>query len=228
MLNVKQLPILLSALQVREVSRNDSGPLLLVRAKIEAEDPDPKLVPFAKAAVAGVLAESRSKAEDEGPNTYKIRAKVDLPTGLYTFQALGGDSEERFESIAAEASVAIEATKDPEALVRKLRAAVSGKARTVKLSGSTVGSPDANVVEGVLSLVWQIEARVSPDELASLATMLHSESLVLDCVADQSELDLDDFGDPDEPETKKGKGGAPKAPRSTGRKGAASAAGVLQ
>jgi hypothetical protein len=232
MLNTRQLPIRLSAMQIREVSRSDSGPLLLVRAKFEAELADAKLVPFASAAVAGALAESRSRAEEEGPNSYKIRAKIDLPTGLYTLRLLGGDSDERFESLVAEAAAAIEDTKDREELVRKLRAAVAGKARTVRFSGSTVGSPDANVVEGVLSLVWQVEARIDPDAVASLATMLHSENVLLDCVSEQATLDLDDFGDgdPDDPEEKKrGKGGAPKPPRSARSRGAAaSAAGVLQ
>jgi len=190
MLKAKSLSVVLRSIQTREVSRVDGEIRHHVRAKFEAEDVAPGLVPFATSAVEEALEESRGREGDDGPNTYSIKAKVPLAVGTYSIRLLGGDSEERAESALGEIGAILEAETDPVEALAKVRRIAGATGREVRFSGTTWGKPEARIVEGALSLVWSVETVVSPADAASLAGMIHSEDVTLDVESVQVELDF--------------------------------------
>jgi len=200
MLKVKKIKVLLSSFQVREVSRGDDGARLLVRLKFEHEDPKIGDIPFSQRAVSAILSDSAAIVDDDGPNSFSIRAKISFPVGAYTIRMNDGDTRERAAELLEElATIDVLGPIDRFHRIRKL---VAGKARAIEFSGSTIGKAEIRVVEGKASLVWVVEANLSPDDASSLAVMLGSENLFLDCDSVQTELSFDDMipADPDKSE----------------------------
>lgn len=193
MLKVKDIAVLLTDVRVREVARATGSEVFLVRLKLETDALPVDAAPFAGRSVAAALADSRKLSEEDGANTFVVKAKLDFPVGDYTLRMLGGDDEERDAEIRNDL---LDVTGTPSEQLAGLRRLLCGKARTVRFSGSTISKPEARIVEGLFSLIWTVEARVSADELASLSGMLHSESLVMDCDSAVAQTSLfDDLGD---------------------------------